>query len=106
VYSNSPNWEAYIEEHILPRLPHNAAVLNWSERQNWRWTSLAVQTFYFFGGVSDYVPLALVFRPFRLTRTFRFLKPFKDHKHGKSAPLAETENDLFDALRTIETGQW
>ena len=62
VYSNSPNWQDYIEQQILPRLPHNVAVLNWSERQKWRWSSLAVQAFYFFGGMSDYVPLAVIFR--------------------------------------------
>jgi hypothetical protein len=101
VYSNSPDWQDHIEQQILPRLPHNAAVLNWSERQQWGWSSLAVQAFYFFGGMSDYVPLALIFRPFRLTRTFRFFKPFKDHKHGRLATLARTEDDLFEALRTL-----
>ena len=35
VYSNSPNWEAYIEENILPRIRDRAVILNWSERKLW-----------------------------------------------------------------------
>src|SRR5262245_29677290 len=36
VYSNSPNWQAYIEAEWLPRWGHRAVVLNWSQRSNWR----------------------------------------------------------------------
>jgi hypothetical protein len=31
VYSNSPVWQSYIEDDILPRLPQGSVVLNWSE---------------------------------------------------------------------------
>jgi hypothetical protein len=41
VYSNSPVWRPYIEEHILPMLPQGSVVLNWSERRRWRWWSLS-----------------------------------------------------------------
>ena len=30
VYSNSPVWQEYIEQNVLPRLPETAVVLNWS----------------------------------------------------------------------------
>ena len=42
VYSNSPVWREYVEERILPRLPANAAILNWSERSRWPFWSVAV----------------------------------------------------------------
>jgi hypothetical protein len=32
VYSNSPNWQAYIERNWLPHISGQMAVLNWSER--------------------------------------------------------------------------
>ena len=35
VYSNSPNWQAYVEENWLPQLESIAVVLNWSERSTW-----------------------------------------------------------------------
>src|SRR5271170_2002013 len=35
VYSNSPNWQAYVEEKIIPRLPSKSAILNYSERSKW-----------------------------------------------------------------------
>src|SRR5438552_18218208 len=41
VYSNSPVWQSYIENNILPRLPRGSVVLNWSERRRWRWWSLS-----------------------------------------------------------------
>ena len=31
VYSNSPVWQSYIENNIVPRLPPKSVVLNWSE---------------------------------------------------------------------------
>src|SRR3954452_5429334 len=49
VYSNSPIWQSYVEEILLPRLRYRAIVLNWSHRRTWR-RSLAVAEFRFFGG--------------------------------------------------------
>ena len=72
VYSNSPVWQIYFEEQILPRLPSNAVVLNWSDRRHWRRWSLAYFTFRFFGGDREFNPLAVVVRPFRWSKTFRF----------------------------------
>ena len=36
VYSNSPVWKEYIEQEILPRLPAESLVMNYSERARWR----------------------------------------------------------------------
>lgn len=101
VYSNSPNWHDYIEQQILPRLPRKATILNWSERHTWQWPSLAVQAFYYFGGKAEHVPLAVIVRPFRATRTLRFYKPFKDYKHGKLTTLVRIEEDFFSTLDTL-----
>ena len=62
VYSNSPVWQSYIENNILPRLPHGSVVLNWSERRRWRWWSLSAAVFHFFGGSREFNPLAVVVR--------------------------------------------
>ena len=35
VYSNSPHWQAYIEERWLSQIARVAVVLNWSERSRW-----------------------------------------------------------------------
>ncbi len=97
VYSNSPIWQSYVEEHLLPRLSHRAVVLNWSERCTWGRT-LSVAVFRFFGGSREYNPMVIVFRPFRLTRRFRFYKPFRDFKHGKTATVFEITDQLFAVL--------
>ena len=49
VYSDSPIWHDYVEEHILPRLGESAIVLNWSQRKRWRLT-MDVLAFRYFGG--------------------------------------------------------
>lgn len=97
VYSDSPIWHDYIEQHILPDLGERAVVLNWSQRKRWR-PSLARMAFYHFGGGREFNPLAVVFRPFRRTRTFRFFQPFKDFKHGNPEALHKMESELLGLI--------
>jgi hypothetical protein len=97
VYSNSPTWQSYIEERIIPRLPPETVVLNWSERRQSRRWSLAYLVFRFFGGRYEFNPLAVVIHPFRWGRTFRFWQAFRDFKHGRRERLATVETQLFDA---------
>lgn len=99
VYSNSPVWQNYFETQIVPRLGPRAVVLNWSERKKWpRFGSLAVMAFRCFGGGREFNPLAVVFRPFRLRRTFRFWSPFKEFQHGKPEAVETMTTNLFTFL--------
>lgn len=67
-----------------------------------RWRrSLAVLAFCYFGGHRTFNPLALVFRPFRLARHFRFYDPFQDFKHGKTDAVTKMEGELYDLLEKI-----
>jgi hypothetical protein len=97
VYSDSPLWREYIELHILPHLRNRAIVLNWSHRKRWS-LSLARLAFWHFGSYREFNPLAVVFRPFRRTRTFRFWKPFKDLKHGRPEALRTMEEEFFSLI--------
>ena len=94
VYSESPIWQDYISEHILPFLGERAIVLNWSERKRWR-ISLGRLAFYHFGGYRQFNPLAVLFRPLRRTRTFRFWEAFKEFKHGHPEALHRLEHEFF-----------
>lgn len=98
VYSNSPNWQGYIETELIPNLPPNTIVLNWSERRTWSEYSLAVPVFRHFGGSREFNPIVLVFTPFRWTRTFRFWQAFCAHKRGESALLVETQDRLIQYM--------
>jgi len=100
VYSDSPIWHDYVETHILPRLGERAVILNWSHRGRWRRT-LAVLTFRYFGGHRSFNPLAVVFRPFRLARHFRFYEPFREFKHGKTEAVIKMERELYDLVDEI-----
>jgi hypothetical protein len=97
VYSDSPIWHDYIEQNILPHLCERAVVLNWSRRKGWRF-SLARMAVHHFGGWSEFNPMAVVFRPFRRTRTFRFWQPFRDFKHGRPETLHRMESELFELI--------
>jgi len=98
VYSDSPIWQEYIQSRLIPRLPANTVLLNWSERRMWRWHSLAVRLAHFFGGTREFNPMVVVFRPFRWGRVFRFWQAFKDRKRGDGRTLAKVERDLFAYL--------
>ena len=97
VYSNSPHWEKYVEQNILPRLPRKSIVLNWSERKKWKRT-LSTLAFRHFGGYRDFNPMALVFLPFHCVKIFRFHQAFKDFKHGRDEPLKKMEAEFFSVL--------
>jgi hypothetical protein len=97
VYSDSPIWRDYVEQNILPHLGDRAIVLNWSQRKQWR-LSVARLAFHHFGGYRQFNPLAVVFRPFRRTRTFRFWEPFRDFKHGRPAALHTMELEFFSLI--------
>jgi hypothetical protein len=97
VYSNSPIWHGYIEEHILPYLGERAVLLNWSEHKRWR-ISIARMAFYHFGGYRKFNPLAVVFRPCGRTYTFRFWQPFRDFKHGHPEALNRMRCDFFGLI--------
>jgi hypothetical protein len=94
VYSDSPTWKEHIEREILPSIQHRAVILNWSERREWK-NSLAVFAFRYFSGYRDFNPIALVFRPFRFVKTYRFFEAFKDFKHGDRKKVEELEKGFF-----------
>ena len=99
VYSESPLWQPYIEQHILPKLPRQATVLNWSQRRHWKSWWLSSLCFGLFAGQREFNPLAIVVRPFRRRRTFRFFQAFRDFKHGSRAALAQVEAEFFGYLK-------
>lgn len=100
VYSDSPIWKDHIRNVLLPRVEHRAVVLNWSERARWNWLHLAPLTFQHFGGSYEFNPLAVVFRPFRRARVFRFWAPYKDFKHGKPQRVERMETELLRLLNS------
>jgi len=104
VYSNSPIWHDYIEEHIIPRIQARSVVLNWSERRYWlRRLTLASLLFRHFGGYREYNPVAIYFQPFCRHRSFRFWKAFNEWKHGKPADLQRVESDFFQTIGVVRS---
>jgi hypothetical protein len=99
VYSESPNWQAYVEANILPRIRDQAVVLNWSERRHWSSTSAWEARFFRrFGGDREFNPLALVFCPGGRIRSVRFHQPFLDLKHGRDSALRAAEAELYSLV--------
>lgn len=97
VYSDSAVWKVHMETEILPALASRVVVLNWSERARWPF-GLPAAVFRHFAGAREFNPLAVVFRPMRPARVFRFWQPFSEWKQGKREPLARLEKELFAYL--------
>lgn len=97
IYSDSPTWKEYIEREILPHIQDRAVILNWSDRRNWK-NSLAVLTFRYFGGDRNFNPIAIVFRPFRLVKIYRFFQAFQEFKHGDAKKVEEIKEKFFEVL--------
>ena len=91
VYSDSPTWKEYVERTIVPKLPANAVVLNWSQKSQWSRCDLSVWLFRAFAGRREFNPIGLVFRRFHLVTRYRFWQPFRDLKHGRPENLRTLE---------------
>lgn len=105
VYSNSPNWQRYVEETWLPRWGDRAVVLNWSERSTWQKSRPEVALFRAFAGVREFNPLAIVVPPKgRHVAIVRFWLAFRDFKHGKDRLLRAAETELGEHLAASSQG--
>jgi hypothetical protein len=99
VYSNSPNWQSYVEEHLLPRLEGRAVVINWSERRLWNSTNRFEGLFFRrFTGDRHCNPIAFVSRSSLRFRVVRFHQAFLDLKHGKPATLQAAESEFWGSV--------
>jgi hypothetical protein len=95
VYSDSPHWKRHVETVILPKLPANAVVLNWSNRSRWETFSLPVMLFRCFAGSREFNPIGLVFERFNAVDRYRFWQPFRDAKHGQLESLQRLEAEFL-----------
>jgi hypothetical protein len=124
VYSNSPNWQSYIEEVWLPRVAGKLVVLNWSERHTWGKDVHTETALFRRLGQREFNPAAIVFKERSAANAFaawlraigsldvvgviaphtaeleliRFFRAFRDYKHGKGQALIDAEQQLFDSI--------
>ncbi len=99
IYSNSPNWQEYVEREWLPRLRDRVIILNWSQRKNWT-HSLAIRLFrYYLEGSTnaiDYNPAVLLLRGLKHPYLYRYFYAFRDAKHGRTNALTTLEAQMFE----------
>ncbi len=98
VYSNSPIWQAYMLEQVLPPIRKRAVVVNWSDRKQWKKWSLSTLAFRYFRGRRNFNPLVIVFKPLQTAKTFRFWEPFKEWKHGNAELVESLRREVFRTL--------
>ena len=104
VYSRSPHWERYIEEHWLPKYGAEAVLLNWSDRSQWRTLRPKppeVSLFERYAGSAEYNPLAIGVPVRGKVRVIRFWRAFRDFKHGKELALRQAEAELADLATAL-----
>jgi hypothetical protein len=99
VYSNSPNWQAYVEENWLPQLESMAVVLNWSQRSTWAERyPFEAKIFRTWAGDREFNPVAIIMPAEGAVRVIRFWQAFRDYKHGRDRTLRAAEAELGAAL--------
>ena len=104
VYSESPNWQSYIEREILPKLSPHAISLNYSKRADWKVKKpLEAKIWAQWAGDRDFNPIAIVIPDRGKVRTIPFYRAFRDFKHGKDGLLRQREEELFDCVAQIRT---
>ena len=121
VYSNSPNWQEYIEAHWLPRIGDRLAILNWSERSTWHerypLEAMLVKSL----GDREFNPAAIILTSQPIASLLaswwhallhldavrilvprapskdvvRFFQAFRDYKHGKHHTLRAAEDRMW-----------
>ena len=102
VYSRSPHWQSYIEQHWLPRYGTQAVILNWSDRSTWRTLRrkpAEIMLFERYAGRAEYNPLVIGVPARGKPTVIRFWRAFRDFKHGRDGALRLAEADL-EALAT------
>jgi hypothetical protein len=99
VYSESPKWKPYLDEHVVPRLPKTAVVLNWSERARWSPFQLGVWLFRMWSGAREYNPVAIVVRPLASPKVYRFFGAFEAQRRGKPEALEAVEKAFLSEIR-------
>ncbi len=97
IYSNSAIWQTYIEENMLPLLPPDATVLNWSDKKRWSRHELAL--LHHFGGETEFNPSVIIFASFWKVKCIRLYQAFKDYKHGNDQALKMAERELLETIR-------
>jgi hypothetical protein len=96
VYSNSPNWQSYFEENVLPRVRQHAVILNWSERHSWRERrSLPVRVYEHHRPHENFNPYALIFGPKGAPSRVEFFEALRDDRHGRPHELRRALTRLF-----------
>jgi hypothetical protein len=124
IYSNSPNWQPYIEELWLSRVAGKLVVLNWSERHAWGPEVRIEAALFRRLGHREFNPAAILFKERSAGNAFaawlhaarnldvagliaphtgelelhRFFKAFRDYKHGQGHALIAAEQKLFDSI--------
>ncbi len=102
VYSDSPNWQRYIEQALLPKVAPHAVTLNYSRRGEWKHSKpLEAKVWSHWAGEREFNPMAIFFPRLRRVRIIRFYQAFRDLKHGNDRLLRQKERELFDLVSDI-----
>ena len=104
VYSESPNWQEYIEQNILPRLSPLVISLNYSRRAEWKNKKpLEAKIWEQWGTGPGFNPVAIVLPDRGRVKVVRFYQAFRDFKHGKDRLLRQKEDELYSLASQIGT---
>ncbi|MGE0133249.1 MAG: hypothetical protein AB7U82_34665 [Blastocatellales bacterium] len=96
VYTQSEHWSPYIEQKILPSISDHAVVINRTTQQQWKKEFALEKRAIELWADIEANPIALVFKPYKKVKAFRFYEAFRDFKHGKESKLNTLCQEFYD----------
>jgi hypothetical protein len=98
VTSDDATWKTHLDLNVVPRLPKTAVILDWSARARWSPFQLGAWLFRLWSGDRNFNPLAIVFRPWRGPKIFRFWSAFQELERGNPEPLRAVQAAFLGEL--------
>jgi predicted Holliday junction resolvase-like endonuclease len=102
VTSDSPIWQDYVNDNLLPLFGESVSVLNWSQRKLWDNSKWEVKAFRHWGGQSEFNPLVIINKNLFQVKVIRLYEAFVDYKHGKAGKLVKKEMEIRKAINAME----
>jgi hypothetical protein len=103
LYSDSRKWKEYFESELIPKIQDKASIWNWSTRaqSGWGTDSIEAQIFKLHRPLGRYYPIAIVFIPGGVVKTFQFYTAYVDMIKSGDDRYKSLENEFLALVEAL-----
>lgn len=103
VYSNSPKWESYFQNEIIPLFNNNAVIVNISTDHNIAKTHIELVAHKEWAGYENHTPIVLYIPKFGIVKKVRFYSAFIEAKKTNiDSPIINKTEELKEMLNSLQ----